>query len=748
MSAPTADPNRWGLILGGALVLLLPVFFVNGFHDPFASSKILLTVALGVPAALLLMPRSGRDDPLGPWRWLLVLAAALAVVSTIKGPGFGFPIIMASAGWVFLEIGAAHGAVLARSRRLVILLGASTVPVLLVGLLRRHAGWFDFIPDRADVALASTIGNSLELAEFAAPVAILALLLPATGRAWGWTLVVSSAALVTVSESRAGALALVAGLAVAGTLLFRRKDRAARATGGISLGAAVVAIALAFVIAPDRARSVIDPEHPTNAVRLGLWRGAVDLWLDAPVLGCGAGRFEAAFPPFRDPDEWRISGFNAIVEEPHQELLWALAEGGLLGLATVLAALWALRRALGHAAGSAEPGHRHVAAVALGALVAFGITACVRAPLHHPCGILPAAVAVGLLAGASPRRSRRAPLQWLCIALLLGGAFVTWGHLVADRHVHVARWAKVRANDKLEKLDLSGMVRECAVCKHALDSLADHGPHTAAQAWRATLVGQELATLRELMATDPMRAALAALGEDGPESWLPSRKRVIGFLDATLERAPHHAWANLERARAALEAGDVARAHALVEDERTFRSVPWPALLEVRGRVALRLSTDPGTVGAWLEDPVDPASFGLEDRRAAAEAFAAGKDGLALHHALRQLGRCRWDEHTLDLIARAAYRSYGPDSKEYKLGDHAVARSRLLFAPQAQRAGDPKLAATHIRIARRKDPDLLDAVVLAARSAQDAGDGEALNRHVKTLADAGVTETRIRQLLR
>ena len=223
---------------------------------------------------------------------------------------------------------------------------------------------------------------------------------------------------------------------------------------------------------------------------------------------------------------------------------------------------------------------------------------------------------------------------------------------------------------------------------------------------------------------------------------------VIGFLDATLERAPHHAWANLERARAALEAGDVARAHALVEDERTFQSVPWPALLEVRGRVALRLSTDPGTVGAWLEDPVDPASFGLEDRRAAAEAFAAGKDGLALHHALRQLGRCRWDEHTLDLIARAAYRSYGPDSKEYKLGDHAVARSRLLFAPQAQRAGDPKLAATHIRIARRKDPDLLDAVVLAARSAQDAGDGEALHRHVKTLADAGVTETRIRQLLR
>ena len=60
MSAPTADPNRWGLILGGALVLLLPVFFVNGFHDPFASSKILLTVALGVPA-LTTAPHRGAQ---------------------------------------------------------------------------------------------------------------------------------------------------------------------------------------------------------------------------------------------------------------------------------------------------------------------------------------------------------------------------------------------------------------------------------------------------------------------------------------------------------------------------------------------------------------------------------------------------------------------------------------------------------------------------------------------------------------
>ena len=735
-------------MLGGALVLLLPGFFVDGFHDPFASSKILLALGLGVPAAALLMPRPGRDDPLSAWRRLLAFAPALAIASTLKGPGFAFPIIMASVGWILLEIGAAHGADDARTRRLVSLLGASTIPVLLLGLLRRHAGWFEFIPDRLDVSLSSTIGNSLELAEFAAPVAILSLLLPASGRPWGWALVASSTALVALSESRAGALALVAGLVVTGLLLARRPERAPRTTGQVALGVAIGAVALALLVAPDRARSVLDTEHPTNAVRIGLWQAAVDLWQDEPLFGCGAGRFEASISPFRDPAEWQISGFGVIVEEPHQEVLWMLAEGGLLGLAVIVGALWIVCRTSKQVASSAAPGRRHLAAVSVGGLAAFTIMACVRAPLHHPAGVLPAAVTIGLLAGAAPGRPMRAPLRWLCMALLLAGTFAAWRHLVADRHVHVARWAKVRANDKLKDTDLRGMVEELLTCKNALDSLAEHGPHTATQAWRAALVGRELVTLRQLMSTEPMRAALTARGVAGPETWLPSRERVSGFLDATILRNPHHPLANLERARTALEDGDVGQARGLLEDQRTFRSLPWPSVLELKGHVALRLGTDPATVGAWLEEPGDPTTVEFDDRTAAAQAFSDGDDALALRHALRQLGRWRWDEHTLRLIADTTYRSFGPDSEERKLGDHAVARSRLLFAPEAQRAGNARMAATHIRIALRKDPNLLDAVVLAARFARDSGDDQALEGHLKTLADAGIPESRIERLLR
>ena len=58
------------------------------------------------------------------------------------------------------------------------------------------------------------------------------------------------------------------------------------------------------------------------------------------------------------------------------------------------------------------------------------------------------------------------------------------------------------------------------------------------------------------------------------------------------------------------------------------------------------------------------------------------------------------------------------------------------------------MAATHIRIALRKDPNLLDAVVLAARFARDSGDDQALAGHLKTLADAGIPESRIERLLR
>ncbi len=749
MSAQPAEPRRWDLVLGGGFVLLLPVFFVDGFHDPFTSSKLILTFALGAPAALGVMWRlRGQPDPLAPWRLLLLLLPLFAVIRVAKTPD-GVP-LLANPGslialavcWIGLELGAAFGASANGPRRCVTLLAFAAVPVLAVGLLRRYAGWFSFIPDRPDANIASTIGNSLELAEFAAPTAILAILLPLTGRPWGWLLVATAAGAVAASGSRGGAVALVLGALVTGAMLLRSPNEGHRDTGRPTMIAAILAITLALCLAPDRVRSIFDTERPTNAVRLGLWRGAVDLWMESPLVGCGAGRFEAAFPPHRDPNEWDISGFNVVAEEPHQELLWILSEFGLLGALATGAALWLGWRSWRSAATGDDRG-RALAAVTAGGLVAFAFTACVRAPLHHPCGILPPALALGLLAaaGAHTTQNGRSWPRLLSAGVLILGATAASLFLHAERDIYVARWAKAQANVDLEAGELRHMVRSLTRCKEALDSLAETPPRTAAQAWRAALVGSDLAELRARMSVDQMRQTLQGLGAAPPETWLPSQAQADGLVDLTLLLSPHHAPATIWQARAALLRGDVRRTHELLSDPRTFRSAQWPQLQIARGEAALVLGTDAGTAGAWLNPPPAVRSGDRTALQRAAQLLES--DGVvdahvaALSDALMQLGQDRFDLEALGMIARCAYRDSNALMRD--LGDRAVARSRVLFAQEALESGNTELADTHLRIARRKDPALLDALILQARR----GDQGAITK----LQTSGIPEDRLRALL-
>src|SRR4029077_9647274 len=49
--------------------------------------------------------------------------------------------------------------------RLELALVVPAIPVLAIGLLRRHANVFELLPDRVDVAISSTLGNSNALGE-------------------------------------------------------------------------------------------------------------------------------------------------------------------------------------------------------------------------------------------------------------------------------------------------------------------------------------------------------------------------------------------------------------------------------------------------------------------------------------------------------------------------------------------------------------------------------------------------------
>lgn len=70
--------------------------------------------------------------------------------------------------------------------------------------------------------------------------------------------------------------------------------------------------------------------------RLAMWSHTVDMILDYPLLGVGAGNWAVAYPPYDGGDMIRA---GSVPERPHNDTLWIAAETGALGL---LAYLWVL----------------------------------------------------------------------------------------------------------------------------------------------------------------------------------------------------------------------------------------------------------------------------------------------------------------------------------------------------------------------------------------------------------------------
>jgi putative inorganic carbon (HCO3(-)) transporter len=155
----------------------------------------------------------------------------------------------------------------------------------------------------------------------------------------------------------AGALLLTAALALSFTrgawlgvvvaaaiVVWRRRRRA--------LGLVAVAVALAFLLMPaayrDRARSAFDPDHPTNADRMRLWRAAAAIWRDHAWTGVGMVDLAPYYVRYRDDDRGRVHG------HVHDNWLQIAATLGTPGL---LAFLW-LMIAYGRIARGAASGSR------------------------------------------------------------------------------------------------------------------------------------------------------------------------------------------------------------------------------------------------------------------------------------------------------------------------------------------------------------------------------------------------------
>jgi tetratricopeptide (TPR) repeat protein len=153
--------------------------------------------------------------------------------------------------------------------------------------------------------------------------------------------------------------------------------------------------------------------------RLQWWQESLEVWRERPLAGAGANTFRIARTPFRED--------GTDVTQPHSIPLQQLADGGLVGLALLLALAGALAvgvvRSLRRLGGAERP-----AAVALAAFpVAWAVHALVDYDLDFLAVTGPTLVASGaLLAAGRPARARPSRLAVAATALVVVAGIASW----------------------------------------------------------------------------------------------------------------------------------------------------------------------------------------------------------------------------------------------------------------------------------------------------------------------------------
>ncbi len=330
--------------------------------------------------------------------------------------------------------------------------------------------------------------------------AVSALLLPAClGTALGTRFktagvagAVAALLLLALSESRGGWVGSVAGLGVF-TLLSRRWRAALL----------VFAVLLVLPFAGRGRDPLSDSRMETAGVRAGLWKGALAILREHPLLGSGPGTFPSEYPAHRDPGEFRLSHRHTRrsefvePEDAHSSWMQAAAETGVPGLlAWGLLALVAARRLWFHSRNGAErtvliAGYGGAAAAFLAAGV-FNTLTLHLSPLVLFWACLGLADREGLSALVVRRREAgqgAVALRAAGAALLAFAVLPAWALLHRDRLFSEAmsRSAAAERLALLEEIpgELPGMARVHLARAEAFKGLGR--PAEAVEAYRAVL---------------------------------------------------------------------------------------------------------------------------------------------------------------------------------------------------------------------------------------------------------------------
>ncbi|MBX7187701.1 MAG: O-antigen ligase family protein [Vicinamibacteria bacterium] len=210
------------------------------------------------------------------------------------------------------------------------------------------------------------------------------------------------------SASRAGWLGLAVGaVGVWLVLKISGDSRSARALLRLGLLGGILALGLALATPEGRDLLRLLPARVSSGAGIGsrafLWRTALDLFMEHPLLGSGVDTFGLALSPRRTPEFWAME-WNTTFVRAHNEGLQLLATQGLLGAAAALLVAWGFGTATRRAWRAAGEDER----LFLGSVVVGALSLLPQALV----GILytaPAILLVTLVAIVSVTAGRRDP---------------------------------------------------------------------------------------------------------------------------------------------------------------------------------------------------------------------------------------------------------------------------------------------------------------------------------------------------
>jgi O-antigen ligase len=419
------------LVLGAAAC---PAVVALPLGDQFALPKL----ALGLTTAGLLVALCATPEALRRLRangWPAALAAAflcwlaLATVfadrpyASVLGTYADYSGLLYYVPGIacFLAAGVLLRGVAALDRA-VSMIAIAAAPVVAYALVQRlgldPVGWDDDFGGRA----FSTLGQPLVLGGYLAmilpPVVWLALRRSGGERAFLLLEAAAVIAALAATETRGAYMGAAAGAAFVAVALALRSGRVSRRWWLAGATATVVVVAAgaglwAAGVVPARLRS-----SQTLEERVDLWRAAVSMTAERPLLGFGPDRFADQYGRYRPSSE---RGTQSVYEDPaaspHNEVLTVFVAGGVIG-GGLYVVLWGVT--LAGALAAPTGGARRDAVVWIaGGLVAYAVQAQFSIPdvaLSMVAMTLLGALA-GLSAGGGPRALRvSAPMRRLAAA--------------------------------------------------------------------------------------------------------------------------------------------------------------------------------------------------------------------------------------------------------------------------------------------------------------------------------------------